>query len=375
MRSYKFNLESLPNISLKHLFKYLNSFDWHENNSPALKEIVVMRKTINDQEEEIVVPRNQEYADFKQRIYDALTILSRLENIDLNDIISDLSSADSDILRIRISGNSVENGNIPFLDEMAIKEGFKKMLSAVACQVIEPKPFYKKLHKSEAELLLRNCMTGQSEKGSYIIKFYFPSFDSVELPEMPKKNDKPFARRVAEHLMISLKDLVGRVETPADTNAINAPFNANFCYGLVEMKPIESKIDIDFQISWSDEIPCDKSIPRKAKIFDSYLPLISKVGERMKPQQEITQTDFIGKITALQGSENETGLMEGDVILALLVDDESKKAKTYLTPEFYSHACDAHKKNKYIRVSGQLQEKPRLSILQEVSTFEIVSSL
>ncbi len=105
------------------------------------------------------------------------------------------------------------------------------------------------------------------------------------------------------------------------------------------------------------------------------MPTISSIGEHLKPQQEITESDFIGKITGLHGSENEEGKMEGDITLALLVDDESKKAKAYLDSAFYSEACDAHKNGKYVQISGVLKEKPRLSILEDVSHFEVISTL
>jgi len=119
----------------------------------------------------------------------------------------------------------------------------------------------------------------------------------------------------------------------------------------------------------------ERNDPTKVKIQDNYIPTISKIGEHLKPQQEITQSDFIGKITGLHGSENEQGKIEGDITLALLVDEESKKAKAYLDSTFYPQACDAHKNGKYVQISGILKEKPRLSILEEISNFEVISAL
>lgn len=375
MKSSEFDATFLSTIPLRNILKYFQSYDWQTAEPSPFTDIAILRKNIHEEQEEILIPCDQSFADFHERILDAIVSLAKFENKILDDVISDLLSIGSDVLRLRISGSNVQRGIISFLEEMSIKEGLKKILSSVACQILDPRPFYKKLHRGEAEQLIRQCKIGQPENGSFIIKFYFPTLDSNYVSKTSSECEKPFARRVAEQLMISLQDLVSFIENKKPSDALASKFNANFCFGLVEMKPSESLIDLDFQVSWSGEIPIDKSIPTHVRIRDTYIPTISSIGEHLKPQQEIKQSDFIGKITGLHGSENEEGKVEGDITLALLVDDESKKAKAYLGSAFYSQACDAHKNSKYVQISGLLKEKPRLSILEEVSHFEVISTL
>ena len=136
--------------------------------------------------------------------------------------------------------------------------------------------------------------------------------------------------------------------------------------------PGDSKVDLDFQMSWSEEVPISTNVPKKVTIFNSYIPVISKIGENLKPHQEATKSDFIGKIVGLAGSENEQGDIEGDITLAILDDDDNKKAKAFLNQKFYCEACDAHKKGNYVKISGLLREKPRLNILEDVSSFEVI---
>jgi hypothetical protein len=373
----KFNnsdLSSLLSIPLRRVHKFLVSCGWSECNSANLKNITIMRKLIDGVEEEILIPRDSSFADFNQRMIDVFKSISNFEKLELGEILNDLSNAASDILRIRVSGSGVETGNIPFLDEMAIKDALKKMLSAIACHVLDPRPFYKKLHRNESEQLIRSCKIGQSEKGSYVIKFYFPTLVNDELHKDSENKKQPFARQVAEQMMYSLKEAARFAENNLQPDISRIPFNANFCFGLVEMKPNEGKADFDFQVSWSEEIPVKANIPSKVTICDSYLSSISTLGELLKPQRAITQNDFVGKISTLNGFENEQNQMEGDIVVTLLVDDESKKAKAYLNPTFYSIACDAHKSSKYVRISGQLKEKPRNSILDEITKFEIIDT-
>lgn len=373
MKFSEFDLNFLSAISFHSILKYFQSYDWKLVDPPLFKDIAILHKTVHEELEEILIPRDQSFADFNDRVFDAFYSLAKFENIQLDDVVSDLLSIGSDVLRLRISGNNVQRGMISFLDEMSIKEGLKKILSSVACQILDPRPFYKKLHRGEADQLMRNCKIGQPENGSFVIKFYFPVLDLNHISKSSDEKGKPFARRVAEQLMISLSDLVSFIENNDYFKPSSSNFNANFCFGLVEMKPSESLIDLDFQVAWSKEVAIDKNIPTKVKIQDSYIAKISKIGEDLKPIQEITQSNFIGKITGLHGSEIEPGKVEGDITLALLVDEESKKTKAYLDSIFYSQACDAHKNGEYVQISGLFKEKPRISVLEDISDFMVIS--
>lgn len=60
------------------------------------------------------------------------------------------------------------------------------------------------------------------------------------------------------------------------------------------------------------------------------------------------------------------------VNMILLVDEEPLRAKGFLKHDFYCLACDAHKDNKYIKLSAILREKPRTSDLDQISSFEVL---
>ncbi len=107
MNSNEMDLATIP---LRHLFKYLTSRSWIPLDLLQLTDITIMRKMFGVQEEEIIVPRNQIFADFRERISDIVHALSRFENRTVEDILGELWSIGSDVLRIRISGNSVGNG-------------------------------------------------------------------------------------------------------------------------------------------------------------------------------------------------------------------------------------------------------------------------
>lgn len=351
-------------LSSELLIGYLRNRGWSLVESEP--DIAVLRKGVID-EEEIVIPVDRTYADYRQRILEAIKFLAKYEHRSEGEILDDLLLPKWDVLRIRINGDRIGNGWIPYLDKGSIEEGVRKLLLASARSVLDPKPHFKRLYSAAAEQWMKRCRAGVPESGSYILTVQLP------LQEDLCDSERPFSRKVTEYLMTSLNQLVELSEHPdVPTGEAEPQLNANLCLGLAEMKPDESPIHLDFEMKWSSEIPVNRNIPARIEIRDHHFPSIMRIGQKLKPQTEITQVLFVGKVLTLHGEADEHGNMQGEATLVLLMDEQQAKAKVFFGSEFYSIACDAHKQNRYVRVSGILSEKPRCSDLNDVSVFEII---
>jgi hypothetical protein len=347
------------------LIDYLMARDWMLMESEP--DIAVLRKMIRNQEEEIVLPRDRTYVDYHQRILEALRFLAQYEQSTILEIKEELLSQKWDMLRIRIKGAQIGNGYISYADKICIEEGLRKVLLASARCVLEPKPYYKRLYSIPAEQWMKRCRAKADQSGSYILTVQLPLDKNIDDLEIP------LSRRVAEYLMTSLNQLVFLSEQSDSFVEIEeALLNANLCLGVAEMKPDENPIDFNFEMKWSSEIPIKTSIPTKIEILDHHFPSIINIGQRLKPQTEITQNIFVGKVQSLHGEADEQGNMLGEATLILFRDEEQTKAKVFFGSEYYSMACDAHKQNRYIRISGSLFEKPRYSDLKNISCFEMI---
>jgi hypothetical protein len=331
-------------------------------------DIAVLRKFFDDQEEEIILPRDRTYTDYRQRIQEAIQFLATHEHSSEKDIIEEMLLQKWDILRIRITGDQIGTGCISYFDKGVIEEGMRKVLLASARSVLDPRSYYKRLYSTPVEQWMKRCRAGATESGSYILTVRLP------LQEDSDNAEALFSRRVAEYLMRSLSQLV-KLSEHSDLSAEKAALhlNANFCLGLAEMKPDETPIHFDFEMKWSSEIPIGKDIPNKVEIQDRHFPSIMRIGQRLKPQTEVNQDVFVGKVLTLHGEADEHGDMQGEVTLVLLMDEQQTKAKVFFGSKFYSDACDAHKQNRYVRISGVLSEKPRCSDLRDVSHFDIIN--
>ena len=344
------------------LIDYLKNRGWTQTESEP--DIAVLRKIFADQEEEVVLPIDRSYADYRKRVLEAIQYLAQCEHRSEKDIVEELFLQKWDILRIRIKGDRIGAGSISYLDKGIIEEGIRKVLLVSARSVYDPRPHFKRLYSSAAEQWMKKCRSAVPESGSYILAVQFP----LEIdPEGP-----PFSRKVAEYLMTSLGRLVSLSDHSGAFIEEESHLNANFCLGLAEMKPDEAPINFSFEMRWSSEIPTSREVPSRVEIQDRHFPSIVRMGQKLKPQTEVNQNIFVGKVLTLHGEADEDGKMKGEATLILLMDEQQTRAKAYFGPEFYSIACDAHKQNKYVRVSGILSEKPRYCDLKEVSLFETI---
>jgi hypothetical protein len=335
------------------LIEYLQKLDWHL----ALSEpdIAVLRKEIDGQEEELLLPIDRRFADYQQRVLEAIWALAKYERISEKSILEDLLFQQWDVLRIRITGEKIGVGFIPYLEKTVIEENVKKVLLAAASYVAEPKPYFKRLRPSTE--WITQCRAGVAEPGSYILTIQMP-LQKSDLFE------PPFSRRVAEYLMGSL----GKLVEPGDAKE---GLNANFCLGIAEMKPDATPIQFDFEMKWSPLLPVQPHIPSKVAIQDHHFASIAAFGQKLIPQSRENQDLFIGKVQVLHGEPDDDGRMQGEATLVLFVDDQPIKATGFFGPETYAQVCDAHKANRYIRIFGMLSEKARCSELKNITSLEI----
>ena len=348
------------------LLDYLKNQGWiHVESEP---DIAILRKMYDDQEEEIVLPLDRKYVDYSIRVTEAVRVLAALENRTERGILDEVLLQKWDVLRIRIRGDRIGAGYISYFDKRIIEEGVRKMLLASARYVLDPKAHFKRLYSNNGEQWMKKCRAGAAESGSYILSIQMPLEEKIDSLEVP------YSRRVGEYFMTSLYDLVTLVqnqEMPEHNS--HHQLNMNLCLGLAEMKPDETPIHFDFEMKWSSEFPAPNNIPNKIEIRDDYFSSVLHIGQKLTPQSKENQDVFIGKVWALDGEANEEGKMQGEVTLALFLDEQQVKAKVSLEPKYYSLVCDAHKQNQYIRISGILTEKPRFSELREISHFEIIT--
>jgi hypothetical protein len=85
-----------------------------------------------------------------------------------------------------------------------------------------------------------------------------------------------------------------------------------------------------------------------------------------------SEANFAATVETLNGDAGEDGRRSGEVIVRAISNDESIKARIFLSADEYKIADEAHMTNALVSFSGVLQRQRRLNIIKNVSNFSLV---
>jgi hypothetical protein len=145
---------------------YLTAHAWH-NLRPSGEYAFLYRRTIDNQRYDVFVPSTQEIDDFPQRIADIIRTLETVEDRSQIEILSDLTSTRSDVVRVRRPG--AIDGTLPLVDGPDLVQSAYDMLLAAACSATAPRLYYQGKRPGQATDYISKARLGQSERGSYVL--------------------------------------------------------------------------------------------------------------------------------------------------------------------------------------------------------------
>ncbi len=332
--------------------------------------------------QEMLVPRDRSFADFDERMAEAVEILSHIEHRTPVEMLNNII-VPSDAMRFRVISPATMNGLMPLNEGVELYSGMKRTLSAAACDVLNPQSYHQRLFRKESEEYLAGCRLGQTLVGSYIATVLCPinpSFKGLEnrtaslFPELPATQ---FYRTVTARVMQSL-DVIRTKLDRGDTQLLIRPeakditISGNFFEALTEMRPETKASDLEVQVAWSHTIASAPDVPTEVTMLENYFPELETIAESLRPEFQPQQRQLVGKVLALYGGENDENLMEGEIILRFIEGDNLVDARIALRPEDYVVACDAHKLGKYIEVIGILERQKRRYVLTKYQHLEML---
>lgn len=360
--------QDITNLDPENIKTYISNRGWvFRDYSNEQQNIGLFEKN----GEQIVLPFDKGFKDYARRVYDLIKTLAELESTKELTILSEVKNISSDIIKFRLFGDALLSGTLPATDAVDFYQASKKLMLASACQTLDPKTYYRKLSKSEADQFISGCSFGQTERGSYVVSIICPLYMGITT----NTDNSPFTRKVTTNLYLTLKKLVNALtDRREDEMLLESPFvSSNFCDALVVMSGAKLSSNIDFKFSWSSELSDNTiGLNKEVTLRADFIPRIQELSKKLKP--DILKNDtFISKVERLQGEPDENGLMHGDVILAFVFDDELVRAKVFLNSSDYKIANKAHMDNSYLSITGQLKRGPRIGVIDGPSDIQLIN--
>ncbi len=247
----------------------------------------------------------------------------------------------------------------------------------MAHSVLQPQPYHPRLSRVEAEQLVNACRFGQTQRGSFKLTIAVP-LDAVPTEEHLFGRQIPFTRRVTTALMETLARISSAADRQQGEELLKPGavplLSANLCDALVMMAPTAERSSLTFAAVWANTgiaAPNGSSLPPVAfrgetfRLAQSLVPRL-----RALPQPELSW--FVGFVDVLCGVPTEDHRRSGEVIVTLLQEDETLKARLNLSADDYAKADRAHMTNSPVLFEGILSRAFRGGRVEQVRYFEIV---
>lgn len=327
----------------------------------------------NAQYEQLLVPLDNELLDYDRRLTEVVETLAGFEQRSIESILNDLLTADSDIVRFRVSSPATDRGSIPLSEGIRLLDGAKRSLLAAAHSVLNPVNHHPRMGRSEAQQLLSKCHMGQTERGSFAISISCP-LRAVEADQALLPGVETFSRKAVATMMRSVNQIVQAIDADAVplllTPAIDQiPVSVNLCEALLQMQPPEEDSHLDLGVSWATSLPPIVQVPQSVRIRHEYFAIIEDVAKNLRPAQEPATSLFVGHVENVGGGPGDDGRMQGEVVLSLMLEDSVQAARVTLGPADWLIAHAALAAHSVVRLKGILHRGSRTHRITDVSEF------
>lgn len=322
-------------------------------------------------EMDLMAPFRNDYKDSERAIFELLNQLSIIYGKTINEIISEYHSERRNKIKLRIIGQELEGGVIPFNQGVKLLENTKEMIIASYLATnnkrknyLGNRPEYISEHLDKIEL-------GQTEIGSYIINVYLPAEpDDTDIIQRD-----PISTRAIKQLEVATESLklgIARFSNTQDYGEFDGlekqGVSSNLCLAINEIGN-DGKNDVDINIQYDSKL---NEVPLVSKIFfkKEDIQVIKSVG--LLYRQDLTEPNFtlIGYVIDLHREKHE---VEGDITLATEINKKKKNVRIHLQYIDYQEAVKAHETSKRISITGTLVTHINKTSMTNVSIVQVVS--
>lgn len=345
---------------------YLRAKGWREEADLNGKASLWLLQQPEGSDFDVTLPLRRGLADYSLRMEELLTTLANVEQRSQLDVLRDVLTTTSDLIRVRAPSREAEDGTLPLEQAVTFVERSRDMLLAAACAAIDKRAFFAKRKPQQAMEYLGHVRMGQTERGSFVITLLSavpPELRPAQAELLPVDPPEPYERHVTRTLMIAIAAAEGAAQRAA-VNGNMAPFNeavergvsANLCEALVGLSDVSPGQGLDIQMSWARTRPVAYLVPHRVQFDSDSIVIIAEAARHFRETAPIEDFDVDGFVTRLNRGPS---VLEGDVTVSALVDGKMKSIVLGLGPDAYSEAVRAHDDRRTIRCVGDLTKEGR----------------
>ena len=347
------------NVALRGVHAYLRANGWLRADD-AHRATADVYLSPRDEREAAIVPASEEYADYGTRIYQIAEQIGRIEGRQRLSVLTDLSLAESDIVRLRLSNAHADN-TVRLADGAVVLEESKNLLLAAACSADRPQRMYRAGRNNAARKYLDHVRLGQTERGSYVINLLSPVAPSLHrqgtlFPE------EPFERRVTRMLASGLRasrsamDRVNRGVADIDEfeSRLGEGISANLCRSVARLT--EAGKGLEVSVSWAMTRRDQREVGERLAV--SFRPpdvaVLDEAARVLANRQERTDEEIHGYVSRLARERTDP---TGTATIKAFVDGAMASVQAVFESEDYGEITRAHEARLSVSLEGDLRRE------------------
>ena len=369
----------LRDIGPHQLAAYLRSRAWSQVELIGDKASVWTLLANGRGEFEILLPLDATLEEYPRRVSEALHTLEVAEQRSQLDILLDITTATSDVLRVRLVHGLIENGSLPLEHGVQMVRSARDLALAAACATSRPRAVYGSRKPQEAIDYLSGLRMGQTAAGSFVVTIQSAVPPRAQLglfaDASNKYLDEPFERRVLLTLAHALTETRHAITYAAGSgdfqpfqNAVRSGISANLCDALVGLSIDGSAEEIDLELSWSPTRQAVEKTPTRFQFRRDMFPVLREASRLLRESALRDDFALFGTVTGLRREE---GARTGRVTVSALVDNLWRKVRMDLGDEDYRKAVKAHEERELVEGTGELVKDKRTYFLRNVRDFDL----
>lgn len=358
---------------------YLRSRGWQKADTIRDVASVWVLPSPGDQQAEVILPTDRSVGDFAIRMAELLRALSVIERRAAIDILTDITVATADVMRLSLVGQTYDDGTVPIETGTRLVSLARDAVLAAATATDVPRAVLPTRRPERAVEFVRKVRMGQTERGSYVLTLHSPVHPKLEhqLKLAPDDDNShlPYERRVMLTLAHALEatrqaaaDAAATGSSSRFKEAVKLGVSANLCDAVAGMLEAPETQGVHLNFTWSPTRPEQTHAPSSVSFDRGAAAFISEAARIFRAQSPQTDVEVEGEVIQLK---RPSGFRGGEVSIATVLDGRPHVVHQVLDAPDYLDAIDAHRGEVRVRCRGELIRRGGRYILHNPNDFEV----
>ena len=325
-------------------------------------------------DQHVLLPQEASFADYSRRVAEILDTLAEVENRSQLEIVRDLATASSDVVRVRVVSPMATDGCLALEEGVRLFENAKDILLSAARAAVAPRAYFRSRLPGPAEDYMRKVRLGQTEHGSYVVTLVCPVSPELQLsaPALDSVVDEPFDRRVTRTLAGALqksataaREAILKQDMAPFTAVVREGVSSNLCNALAHIGSGIEEGQIEFNFSWSRSRRRPDVQSSRIIVPHDAIPVMREAARVLKETYSDDDFELVGPVVRMDSPAAAEG---GDVWIYAEIDTW-RRAKVHLEAADYAKAVEAHRQGLEVRCRGRLEKEGRYFTLRSIREF------